>query len=273
MDVSKVRERARAAGATEPSLRVYTGPMRDARWCRLVFCLLWCGCARPPLDEDSDGGVQPPAEDAAMVEPEDDDADDDADEQDAAVTEVDAAARDAARHDAQAVESSVCSDGDGDGVCDVEDNCPADANTDQADGDADGVGDACDRPSSCADVTIAAPVVAGATVADVRVGGAARNVLEVEPNAELTLEARVSFGACGTVGAPRQVYVGIEGASGRACEAFYCAPFVPLEVRPELTVRAPAQPGVYYVVLSVGQTLACGSAAGEETRVAALCVR
>ncbi len=35
-------------------------------------------------------------------------------------------------------------DGDGDGVVDADDNCPFDANTDQADGDGDGVGDVCD---------------------------------------------------------------------------------------------------------------------------------
>jgi hypothetical protein len=35
-------------------------------------------------------------------------------------------------------------DTDGDGVPDVSDNCPANANTDQADGDSDGVGNACE---------------------------------------------------------------------------------------------------------------------------------
>jgi N-acetylneuraminic acid mutarotase len=35
-------------------------------------------------------------------------------------------------------------DGDADGRCDVEDNCPEDANAQQADGDGDGRGDACD---------------------------------------------------------------------------------------------------------------------------------
>lgn len=37
-----------------------------------------------------------------------------------------------------------CEDGDGDGVCDEEDNCPGDANPDQEDADEDGIGDACD---------------------------------------------------------------------------------------------------------------------------------
>jgi hypothetical protein len=36
-------------------------------------------------------------------------------------------------------------DGDGDGVADASDNCPAAANTSQADADADGVGDACEQ--------------------------------------------------------------------------------------------------------------------------------
>ncbi|MBK9326535.1 MAG: thrombospondin type 3 repeat-containing protein [Hydrogenophilales bacterium] len=39
----------------------------------------------------------------------------------------------------------ACADGDNDGVCDDEDNCPADANSNQADADGDGVGDVCDN--------------------------------------------------------------------------------------------------------------------------------
>jgi len=42
-----------------------------------------------------------------------------------------------------------CVDSDGDGVCDADDNCPADANANQADRDNDGVGDVCDN---CPDV-------------------------------------------------------------------------------------------------------------------------
>lgn len=37
-----------------------------------------------------------------------------------------------------------CPDPDADGVCDVDDNCPVDANADQSDLDVDGIGDACD---------------------------------------------------------------------------------------------------------------------------------
>jgi hypothetical protein len=37
------------------------------------------------------------------------------------------------------------SDADSDGIPDATDNCPANANSDQADGDADGVGNACDK--------------------------------------------------------------------------------------------------------------------------------
>jgi hypothetical protein len=38
-----------------------------------------------------------------------------------------------------------CSDGDGDTVCDIEDNCPQVPNPEQVDSDADGVGDLCDN--------------------------------------------------------------------------------------------------------------------------------
>jgi cysteine-rich repeat protein len=41
--------------------------------------------------------------------------------------------------------ASCVPDGDGDSVADSEDNCPDDANTDQADADSDGIGDACDN--------------------------------------------------------------------------------------------------------------------------------
>lgn len=43
-----------------------------------------------------------------------------------------------------AANSNCCTDSDEDTLCDVVDNCPADANTDQADVDGDGIGDACD---------------------------------------------------------------------------------------------------------------------------------
>ncbi len=45
--------------------------------------------------------------------------------------------------------SAGADDSDGDGIVDVEDNCPDTPNADQADGDGDGVGDACDN---CPDI-------------------------------------------------------------------------------------------------------------------------
>ena len=43
----------------------------------------------------------------------------------------------------------ACLDSDSDGICDSEDNCPADANPDQMDTDGDGIGDICDAPDTC----------------------------------------------------------------------------------------------------------------------------
>ena len=45
----------------------------------------------------------------------------------------------------QRATGGACVDSDGDGVCDADDNCPINANPDQADSDQDGVGDACDN--------------------------------------------------------------------------------------------------------------------------------
>ena len=39
---------------------------------------------------------------------------------------------------------AICRDQDGDGVCDADDDCPLDADSDQADTDGDGLGDVCD---------------------------------------------------------------------------------------------------------------------------------
>ena len=47
-------------------------------------------------------------------------------------------------------------DSDGDGAADGSDNCPVDANADQADGDANGTGDACERPADAACLNLTA---------------------------------------------------------------------------------------------------------------------
>ena len=43
-----------------------------------------------------------------------------------------------------ALDAGLALDTDQDGIADIDDNCPSDANADQADGDGDGVGDVCD---------------------------------------------------------------------------------------------------------------------------------
>lgn len=64
-------------------------------------------------------------------------------------------------------EGDACDDDrDGDGVADVDDNCPDEPNPDQADSDGDGIGDACDSPQG---LTRGRLVVASATLAEVYV--------------------------------------------------------------------------------------------------------
>jgi hypothetical protein len=59
---------------------------------------------------------------------------------------------------------AVCRDGDGDGVCDADDDCPDVANAGQADADGDGIGDACD-PCTGTPVAIAKAKLAIAKLA------------------------------------------------------------------------------------------------------------
>ncbi len=50
-------------------------------------------------------------------------------------------------------------DNDGDGVCNADDNCPDDANADQADSNNNGIGDVCDEPAGpggCSDISVTA---------------------------------------------------------------------------------------------------------------------
>ena len=51
------------------------------------------------------------------------------------------------------IDGGTVGDGDGDGVCDPSDNCPAIANPDQANGDTDATGDACDPCTNPASLT------------------------------------------------------------------------------------------------------------------------
>jgi hypothetical protein len=59
--------------------------------------------------------------------------------------------------------TAICRDRDGDGVCDVDDDCPLVADPGQADSDGDGVGDACDPCAATATVDKAAIVINGVT--------------------------------------------------------------------------------------------------------------
>jgi hypothetical protein len=258
--------------------------MHLARLCLALSCLLVCACARPSSGElgRRDAGFEQ-GDDDAEIEPEEpeEQADDDEPAMPDAQSETSTTARDAGTKDAgydgavgATDAASVCVDSDDDGVCDADDNCPDIANRDQADTDGDGAGDACTKANpSCSDMTLTSEVaVEGGRVQAIRLGGAARTLANVAADAEVRFEARVSFGDCGMVGGPRQVYVALEGGAARSCEPVFCPPFVPLDARINITLRAPREPGLHYIELSVGQQLLCGTSPGAATRVAALCV-
>jgi len=256
-----------------------------ARFWLVFACLsaviVFGACARPSLKDEAQedaGPEQPEQDDDADVGQEEavDEPSEAGGDVDPAMVAAEAGAADAGS-DARppAVDAAMqCADVDDDGVCDAEDNCRVVANRDQADGDGDGTGDACvPVAQSCGDVTLAPDLaLEGGQVQAIRLGGAASSVANVAPGAEVRFEARVSFGDCGMVGAPRQVYVGLSGGGSSSCQAVYCPPVVPIDARIDVMLRAPSESGLHYVELSIGQQLACAGAPSAGTRVAALCV-
>jgi hypothetical protein len=86
----------------------------------------------------------------------------------------------------------ACTDTDSDGVCDVDDNCPAVANPAQTDTDSDGIGDMCDGCPADAGKTL--PGICGCGVADTD------SDLEGTPNCNDTCPAdpaKIVPGTCG----------------------------------------------------------------------------
>ncbi len=98
--------------------------------------------------------------------------------------------------------TAICRDGDGDGICDVDDDCPTIADPLQADVDGDGIGDACDPCISTAVATKAALTVkkVAAPAGDEGIALKGELLLPVAPLDPVTNGARLLL--AGTSGTP-----------------------------------------------------------------------
>jgi hypothetical protein len=91
------------------------------------------------------------------------------------------------------VQAASAPDADGDGVPDASDNCPNDANADQADADSDGLGDACDPNSYAPAVGTAAADANGNEGSPLSTSG---SFTDADGNSTLTI---TKFSGLGTV--------------------------------------------------------------------------
>jgi len=126
-----------------------------------------------------------------------------------------------------------CLDGDGDGVCDSDDNCPAVANANQADADGDGIGDACDAAGAQIDLNqSASPGTAKANGLTAVTGGGWPNGAVVAADVTLYYAPQ-----CMAAGAPSTTATALQTVSGLTKKAL-------------MRVPVGLAPGTYYVWLS-----------------------
>jgi hypothetical protein len=242
---------------------------------RLSLCFLGSvlACARPSLDEAEGGGSEvAPATDAAVA--------------DASETAQETRDSEPPRTEKDAslpmpVEDAGCSDGDGDGVCDAKDNCPDDANADQADDDKNGVGDACETtPVNCQGDQLETGAISNvATLARMLINGESDKVVNVKPGADVEVSFDLTFSDCDGFDI-RSLVFGVE--STLECEKTAgCTTGVRIPIPYTFTFKAPDTPGLHYLLAALKDvTAAIPSSGCTETssrpaaakRVAALCV-
>lgn len=230
-------------------------------------------CGRPTLEElDHDDGGSPPvgAEDAGSVEPDAGSTvavDAGSDERDAGLV-VEPPTRDAGQPSTVAQDAG-CADGDQDGICDSEDNCPKLENPQQEDADGDGRGDACPGlPCNAGPVETS---LGAAELTGLTINGSNKALARVAPGDTVTLRGEVIFDTCEIVNA-RALYIGLESGSAK-CNPGSCNQAIQFRAPFELSFPAPSEPGVHYVLAAIAETLCIGTNRTEpDIRIAALCV-
>lgn len=185
-------------------------------------------------------------------------------------------------HEAGSSDGKVeCSDGDADGVCDPDDNCPGSKNADQADADGDGQGDVCDQPvqSDCSGAEVVPDSVSGAgeaTFSNVRVNGAT-GLVSIAPGAQLMVAVDYSLAACPvgfSVLEPRTITFGLDGQGSGTCTTLLevtCA--VQANADTTFILAAPSEKGLHYIVAAGGHGISCSKSLAQAKRIAAICVQ
>jgi hypothetical protein len=226
--------------------------MRLSSLCVVGFSFV-SACARPSLDgEEVDGGAPPSTVDASRP--------------------LDSGPRMDASRDP--VPDSGCKDKDKDGRCDADDNCPDDANPDQADANGDGMGDACSvEQVDCSGAQVeAAPFGNTAAFTMVSVNGQSGTQATVAPKSKVMVRFQLTYTDCGGSNF-QQLSVGLEGDK-LDCKSTEC--MVRLGFPVAVVVDAPEEPGLYYVLAGVrpsASATACSADAATSKPVIALCVK